>query len=91
MRYYCFLDFRFMDIKFIQSRIAKLSQEDLVNKFFGKDRTHFVEKFQRLKAIANEPAQEDESKKLNEELSALIGISVESLNELAILNDEIKK
>ncbi|MBO6251606.1 MAG: hypothetical protein J6N71_09710 [Muribaculaceae bacterium] len=80
-----------MDIKFIQSRIAKLSQEDLVNKFFGKDSTHFVENFQRLKAIVNDPAQEDESKKLNEELSALIGISVESLNELAILNDEIKK
>lgn len=71
-----------MDIKFIQSRIAKLSQEDLVNKFFGRDRSHFVEKFQHLKAIGKNPAREDEATKLNEELCALIGISVESLNEL---------
>lgn len=68
-----------MDKKYIQSRITQLVQEDLINKFYGKERTHFVEKLVRLNTISSDPALNNEAAKLNQELCDLIGIDPESL------------
>lgn len=68
-----------MDKNYIQSRITQLVQEDLINKFYGKERTHFVEKLVRLNTISSDPALNNEAAKLNQELCDLIGIDPESL------------
>lgn len=68
-----------MDKNFIQSRITQLVQEDLINKFYGKERTHFVEKLELLNAISSDPALNNGAAKLNQELCDLIGIDPESL------------
>ena len=68
-----------MEKNYIQSRIAQLIREDLVNKFYGKERTHFVEKIIRLNTISSNPALNNEAAKLNQELCELIGVDPESL------------
>lgn len=68
-----------MEKNYIQSRIAQLIREDLVNKSYGKERTHFVEKIIRLNTISSNPALNNEAAKLNQELCELIGVDPESL------------
>lgn len=68
-----------MDNNFIQSRITQLVQEDLINKLYGKERTHFVEKLELLNAISSDPTLNNGAAKLNQELCDLIGIDPESL------------
>ncbi len=63
-----------MDLKEIQTRIAELSQEDLVNRFYGRERSHFVEKLLHLFEIADNPDFQEEYEALNKELCELIGI-----------------